>query len=960
MNSLNKEELIRERLYCIFNSAAEDNKYSNSYLVDPHTCEVLNRCGLSSAMLTAYYRHMEYIKATLLIKGNSFKNFMFKLEISGSILEIVLTAVACLVYIVGTYYGDKYQTEFFIADFVLASVFFVDWVVNLQLSQRKWDFVISKMSLIDLLTIVPTYIEFIFLSEGLADLSFLRILRVVRVVRVLRMFKIFRSKEEDNESTVLRPKHSSGISKQIAVMGVALLSVLFIGAGIFHALNFLQEDSIYCTTEFDFLTAFYFIVVTSSTLGYGDIYPLTATARLISVVLIVVLVYVISDQVSRISYLVSNCSKYDKKYSLANHIIVTGYYTHRSLNSFLNEFYHTDHGYQKASCLVVGANYPPPEVVQTIKEARTSAKVYYLEGDPFSKSTMKKANIFMANAVFILTTQNSENLEETDMRSILISKQIQHLVPYTPTYLQLVNPYKSSDSELAPWNTVVSLKKFKMCILGLSLFNKGFTVSVSGLLTSLDLKIPSSMQKTWVLQVTQAIGQEIYCVGISDYLIGKNFSTLVKLIYFEIKGVLVIGTKTTHKKKNKSLVLINPGNYVLAKSDKLFVIANDQATADLIENFVPKYKSFPKPSSFRLEQLRKAFVDSYYEINSSLSENESKNYFEIWKENLNGVFGGHVLVWGTPENFAELIKVVRAYSSKPVCLVCNQHPNYQWEKLKSTYSSIYYFKGSFLNLQELYNSAIVDSYGVLVLPTNDKYAYSSDSNSALVARLVQNYFPKVKLLVDLHDESYIKFLGGCPEGKFKQLPKFMWPKFLSGECFFSSALDSLVCQVFYNPNLTGFLEKLVDLSQKSNLENSKIRSIEVPSTIPDGISYSELFANLLELDSSVIPLALVSNSLDSFEQVVLTNPLPSTQVFPGDCILCIGEPLEIHGPSEASSLESRRSIKTEVRLLESLKLKFESYEKLQIEIQKRNKALKDLQKAVQSLCEEYKEALKHN
>ena len=137
---------------------------------------------------------------------------------------------------------------------------------------------------------------------------------------------------------------------------MTLFSVIFIGAGVVHAIEDINNGSFYTGTDlkFDFLAFFYFLIVTSSTLGYGDIFPIKTLSRMVSVVIILVMVYIIGDQLSRISMLMSNYSKYDTSYQLVNHIVIVGGYRPISLYRFLTQFYHPDHGMVKTRCIIVG------------------------------------------------------------------------------------------------------------------------------------------------------------------------------------------------------------------------------------------------------------------------------------------------------------------------------------------------------------------------------------------------------------------------------------------------------------------------------------------------------------------------------------------------------------------------------------------------------------------------------
>lgn len=347
--------------------------------------------------------------------------------------------------------------------------------------------------MIDGLTIVPVYID-LFLDTESGSYNFFRILRILRIVRIMRAFNTIKNTDQ-NDEIMAHCYDSNSVSKQIMTLVLTIFSVLFIGAGVLHALNQNSPGSFICNGDFDFLTAFYYTIVSTSTVGYGDVLPTTTTSRMIVIVMILTMVYVISDQLAKVSQLVGKYSMYDKRHYLADHIIVMGFYTNSSLSRFLSQFYHLDHGKSKARCIVIGSEYPNEELIKMF-EGIYKGNVKYLQGDPLNRSSLDKANAYMAESIFIITNQNDHNLESNDMSAILITKTAQHCIPYTQIYLQLVTPYPINIAKFAPWHTIISIQNIKMSILGLSVYNQGFSTLISSLCTTIDSKIPCDLQNS--------------------------------------------------------------------------------------------------------------------------------------------------------------------------------------------------------------------------------------------------------------------------------------------------------------------------------------------------------------------------------------------------------------------------------------------------------------------------------
>lgn len=307
-------------------------------------------------------------------------------------------------------------------------------------ANKKWEFLSNKMTIIDALTIIPVYIDSFGSSALSTRLNFFRAMRIFRALRILRIFKTLEAAQaEDDESGRLKyTVDTSGISKQLAITGVTIFSVLFIGAGIAHTLEELEPGSFFSNDiEFDFLSAIYYLIVTSVTIGYGDIYPMKTAARMVVIVIILVMVFIITNQISKIGQLMESYSKYDTQYNASGHIVIMGNYRPKALHRFLVQYYHTDHGNVKTKCIVIGEQYPSNELISIISDPRYEGKVDYLEGNPSSSGTLRKSNLILAESLFILTDQLDENQLSQDTYACLLAKMIQAQIPFIKSFVQL-------------------------------------------------------------------------------------------------------------------------------------------------------------------------------------------------------------------------------------------------------------------------------------------------------------------------------------------------------------------------------------------------------------------------------------------------------------------------------------------------------------------------------------------
>ncbi len=162
-----------------------------------------------------------------------------------------------------------------IIDKVCVVIFIIDYILRWITADYKYDshttksflrYPFSFMAIIDLLSILPS---FILLNKGL---RLLRLLRMARALRVVRVFKVLRySKSFDIIIAVMKRSKES----LIAVCSLAVAYILVSALIVFNV----EPESFN-----NFFEAVYWATVSLTTVGYGDIYPVTSVGRIITMV----------------------------------------------------------------------------------------------------------------------------------------------------------------------------------------------------------------------------------------------------------------------------------------------------------------------------------------------------------------------------------------------------------------------------------------------------------------------------------------------------------------------------------------------------------------------------------------------------------------------------------------------------------------------------------------------------
>ena len=149
-----------------------------------------------------------------------------------------------------------------ISEAVIIGVFTAEYLLCLYLSQKKLSFVFSFYGLIDLAAVLPFY-----LALGL-DLRSLRIFRLARLAILLKIFRFSKAARRFQLAFKL-------VKEEILVFGLFSLALIYLSAvGIYHFEHEAQPEVF--VSVFD---GIWWATVTLTTVGYGDVVPITTGGK---------------------------------------------------------------------------------------------------------------------------------------------------------------------------------------------------------------------------------------------------------------------------------------------------------------------------------------------------------------------------------------------------------------------------------------------------------------------------------------------------------------------------------------------------------------------------------------------------------------------------------------------------------------------------------------------------------
>lgn len=162
-----------------------------------------------------------------------------------------------------------------IVDFLCLIFFTLEFFVRLFFSPLKIKFLSSPLNIIDVVAILPDYVELVVISldpDERKVSSFVDFIFILRIIRILRVFRLIR--------------HVPGLwillfTLRASVNELILMMVfLMIGMLVFAALMYFAESHV--KTDFTNIpVGFWWSLVTMTTVGYGDVYPKTGVGYVV-------------------------------------------------------------------------------------------------------------------------------------------------------------------------------------------------------------------------------------------------------------------------------------------------------------------------------------------------------------------------------------------------------------------------------------------------------------------------------------------------------------------------------------------------------------------------------------------------------------------------------------------------------------------------------------------------------
>eukprot|EP00898_Chlorokybus_atmophyticus_P003949 jgi/Chlat1/4555/Chrsp29S00338 len=546
-----------------------------------------------------------------------------RLSVMLEFVSFIASFVALVLFVMSTYYmtTPKWMS---VLETVIGVLFLVDYLLRLFRADPRPAYILSSQGWLDLVTVLPLFLS-LFNSLFLRGFALIRLssslprmLTLMRTARAFRVFSFAGSSVTTNAS----------LERQKWLLIASVVSIVFVTAAIFQQLQRAfppegstcwqakQNDTMYTTLplqqakelglnghmEIDqcisFTEAVYFVIVTMSTVGYGDFVPYNVWSRLLVSVAILAFVIIVPVRITKLIE-IRNQKVYGGMFIPVNksrYVILSGDVGYNEARTYLYELFFRSHvpsSKIKSTVVVLLIPAKPSLDMQLLLNAY-NGQVKYFEGCTTNSSDLVRVSAHKAAAIFVVGCRTAARAREMEDSISLMRGMgcLEHRGRNTMIYVQVFGPdILTSSIWGASQNAMhaVCPTEIGLMLMARSCFVKGITPFLTNLFVSADdVDFTEQPAGSWLAEYVHGMTHKVYPVVFSPVLHGMPFLAVANILYKRYSVVLFGLDSASSGHRN---IIISPLDHIIEGSDLGLVIADSLSSAQRASRHRPSTES---------------------------------------------------------------------------------------------------------------------------------------------------------------------------------------------------------------------------------------------------------------------------------------------------------------------------------------------------------------------------------
>ncbi|XP_025020973.1 potassium channel subfamily U member 1, partial [Python bivittatus] len=472
------------------------------------------------------------------------------------LLVFLFSIGSLIIYFINCYSVQQFCLSFedqtIVIDLFFNLFFLFYFGLRFLAASDKLMFWVELNSIVDFFTITPVCMAF-YLGRNWLGLRFLKALRLMELPKILQFLQITTS------GTAIK------LSKLLAVF----LSTWLTAAGFLHWMENSGDPWVH-PRNYQSLTYFeclYLIMVTMSTVGYGDVVVKTTLGRVFILFFIVGGLILFANLVPEIADIVGSRRLYTGSYVFVKgrkFIVVCGNITLTSVTAFLSDFLAQDRGEIATEIIFLGEN-PPSLELETVFKCYAAYTTFF-QGSIMNSKDLLRVNMGSAEACLILADICSVHPYMEDTSNIMRVLSIKNHFPNTRVIIQII---QSSNKVYLPklpgWDwrkgdSIICFAELKLGLIAQSCVVPGLTTLLTSLFIREDIQVQNM---DFLIKYQHEIEGQNYKVMtqlLSNDFVGMSFKEVCRLCFLKLDLILLAIEFRSGNQGNS--ILINPSSII--------------------------------------------------------------------------------------------------------------------------------------------------------------------------------------------------------------------------------------------------------------------------------------------------------------------------------------------------------------------------------------------------------------